>query len=286
MENNWAKEISLLIADNNEEFRDISLEILSNYGFHVNTANNGLETLEMIQSKSPDIVLLDVIMPNLDGLGVLKEIKNLKLDHEPIFIVQSCISDENISKEAMKLGAAYYIIKPFNFDYLVERIYQFSTAYKIKSGQPSSHKESSNKELTERDIELRVTEMIHQIGIPAHIKGYQYLREGIIMTIKDMDIISSITKLLYPSISKKFGTTPSRVERAIRHAIELAWSRGNADTLNSIFSYTVNTGKGKPTNSEFIAMIADKLRLEFLRAYLCSRIIIFECTNLISFLIT
>lgn len=263
------KDVRVLVVDNNSDFRATCASEFSKYGFSVieDGASDGIQAVEMISQYQPDVVLLDVIMPNLDGLGILKSVQAMPNGPKPLFIIDSYISSENITAEAMRLGAAYYILKPFDFKSMIERVTEFLPFYFNKASfiTPNMEKTApadSGRTMTDHELNLEVTNMIHEVGIPAHIKGYQYLREGILMAIKDMEVINSITKVLYPSIAKRFSTTSSRVERAIRHAIEVAWDRGDVDTLNEIFGYTIHTAKGKPTNSEFIAMIADQIRLK------------------------
>lgn len=271
--------IQVLIADDNREFGDILCEYLSNQNDIdvVGLARDGLEAVDLIFQNTPDIAILDIIMPHLDGLGVLEKIAESNMEKKPLFIVLSAVGQDKITQRALALGAEYYIVKPFDMDVLVNRIRQLKTnTYLIApqnsiSSSISSHKNEyftttekrpAHINNTSRSLEVEVTNIMHEIGVPAHIKGYQYLRDAIMMVVKDLDVINSITKLLYPSIAKEYNTTPSRVERAIRHAIEVAWSRGQVEAIDALFGYTVNIGKGKPTNSEFIAMIADKLRLE------------------------
>ncbi|HEY5583929.1 MAG TPA: sporulation transcription factor Spo0A [Ruminiclostridium sp.] len=271
------KKIEVLIADDNREFGDILCEYLSNQNDIevVGLARDGLEAVDLILQTSPDIAILDIIMPHLDGLGVLEKIGASNLEKKPLFIILSAVGQDKITQRALALGAEYYIVKPFDMDVLVNRIRQlkdntYSTSVSSLSSSISSHrsdffnteKRPAHITNTTRSVEIEVTNIMHEIGVPAHIKGYQYLRDAIMMVVKDLDVINSITKLLYPTIAKSYNTTPSRVERAIRHAIEVAWSRGQVEAIDKLFGYTVNIGKGKPTNSEFIAMIADKLRLE------------------------
>ena len=264
------EKITILISDDNDEFAMNLLNCLQKEEDIevVGRARDGKEACEMIKNKEPDVVLLDVIMPYLDGLGVLEEIGTAKLNKRPIFIMLSAVGQSKITQRAINLGAEYYIIKPFDIELLIKRIRE------IKNYQPTpAQNQFINREIkapyieiqdknVEESLEALVTNVIHELGVPAHIKGYQYLREAIMMVINDIDVINQITKQLYPDIAKKFKTTPSRVERAIRHAIEVAWSRGEQATVENIFGYTISAAKGKPTNSEFIAMIADKLRLE------------------------
>ena len=226
------------------------------------SADDGEEALRIIKEKQPDVVLLDIIMPKLDGIGVLERLQTEDLSKRPIIIMVSAMGQENVCEEAMELGASYFILKPFDLRTIIKQIKQAKIKQQIPERPFVSVPEKIHG-LTENQLEIIITNMIHEIGVPAHIKGYQYLRDSIMMAVCDMDILNSITKQLYPSIAQKFDTTPSRVERAIRHAIEVAWGRGNMDTIDALFGYTIHAGKGKPTNSEFIALIADKIRLEY-----------------------
>jgi two-component system response regulator (stage 0 sporulation protein A) len=259
------KNIKVVVADDNKEFREILVEHLSNQeGIQViGAAKDGLEAFEMIASNKPDVAVLDIIMPQLDGLGVLEKVNDSKMQNKPQCIMLTAVGQDKITQRALELGAEYYIVKPFDMDILIHRIRELKETERTNfiTEKPKSYKASYINPVA-KTLETEVTNIIHEIGVPAHIKGYQYLRDAIMMVVKDIDVINSITKLLYPSIAKGYNTTPSRVERAIRHAIEVAWSRGQIETINSLFKYTINVGKGKPTNSEFIAMIADKLRLE------------------------
>ncbi len=270
--------MKILIADDNKDFSDILTEYISRQEDMevVGVAPNGEVACDLIKSTQPDIVILDVIMPYLDGIGVLERVKTLDIEKRPLFVMLSAVGQDKITERALSLGAEYYIVKPFDMDTLINRIRQLkSTGSTVRSSNTLMSNASLNTAnngqlpgikqkapLSHHNLETEVTSVIHEIGVPAHIKGYQYLRDAIIMVITDMDILNSITKQLYPSIAKNYNTTPSRVERAIRHAIEVAWSRGKMDTIDKLFGYTVNNGKGKPTNSEFIALIADRLRLE------------------------
>ncbi len=261
-----AKKIQVVIADDNREFGDILCEYLNNQDDIevVGVARDGLEAYELITTRMPDIAVLDIIMPHLDGLGVLEKINSTQLPRRPLFIILSAVGQDKITQRALALGAEYYVVKPFDMDVLVSRIRQLKDINQgviIKSDYASDIRPIHHVS-TPKNVEAEVTSIMHEIGVPAHIKGYQYLRDAIMMVIKDLDVINSITKQLYPTIAREYNTTPSRVERAIRHAIEVAWSRGQIDTIDSLFGYTVSLGKGKPTNSEFIAMVADKLRLE------------------------
>lgn len=229
------------------------------------TATDGAQALKVIKEKKPDVVLLDLVMPRIDGFGVMESIAQEKENgvKQPVFIILSSTSKDDVIEESFERGAAYYILKPFDEKMLISRIKQ---SVKEKKTNPIRHRENSilhNVVSYENTLESDVTDIIHEIGVPAHIKGYQYLRDAIMMSVDDTEMLNSITKILYPSIAKKHKTTPSRVERAIRHAIEVAWSRGKIDTIDELFGYTICNGKGKPTNSEFVALIADKIRLEY-----------------------
>ena len=218
----------------------------------------------------PDVVLLDVIMPHLDGIGVLEKLNDN--GNLPICIMLSAVGQDNITKRALMLGANYYMVKPFEIDLLIKRIRDLKNStqnqanFISKDVAKPTYINMDTVKTKEDNLEALVTNIIHEVGVPAHIKGYQYLRDGIIMVVENIDVLNQITKQLYPDLAKKHKTTPSRVERAIRHAIEVAWNRGQLEMLESIFGYTINANKGKPTNSEFIAMIADKLRLELKNA--------------------
>lgn len=253
--------IKILLADDNKEFSDIVYSHLNKQNdMEVSSiAQDGVEAYNMILEDKPDVAILDCIMPHLDGLGVLEKLSNSNLEKKPICIVFSAINQEKVTQRAIDLGAEYYIVKPFDLDALVVRIRQLKSTVLHKTNNVVVNNNSNS---TAYNLETRVTNMLHEIGVPAHIRGYNYMREAIIMAINDMDILNYITKELYPSIAKKCNTTPSRVERAIRHAIEVAWNRGKIDAIDNLFGYTINTHKGKPTNSEFIALIADQLRLE------------------------
>ena len=256
--------LNVAIADDNERMVEILDGIVKkDDSFHiVGKANNGEDMYHIIKEKEPDVVLLDLIMPKLDGLSVMERINHDQtIKKHPKFIIISAIGQEGITEDAFNLGAHYYIMKPFDNDMVLSRVQSIKNNAKnktIKEATPNHFSE----EMMMKYIENDVTEVIHDVGIPAHIKGYHYLREAIMIVVREPEMLNSITKILYPTIAKSNHTTPSRVERAIRHAIEVAWSRGNMDYINSVFSYTVSTGRGKPTNSEFIALVADKIRLQ------------------------
>ena len=258
-------EINVAIADDNERILDMLGEMIQNDKELklVGKANNGEDAYLMIKEKQPDVVLLDLIMPKMDGLTVMDLVNNnQELKKQPNFIIITAVGQERITEDAFKKGANFYILKPFNNEAVINRIKNLNQRVKNEM-KISAAREDYFPQKQEINLENRVTDMIHEIGIPAHIKGYHYLRDAIIMAIEDMDVLNAITKVLYPTVAKMHQTTSSRVERAIRHAIEVAWSRGKLDTLENLFGYTVSYGKGKPTNSEFIALIADTIRLEY-----------------------
>lgn len=259
--------LNVAIADDNEKMMQMLGMLISNDKDLelVGQANNGDEILDIIKKKTPDVVLLDIIMPKLDGLSVMEKVHNdADIRKKPSFIIVSAVGQDRITENAFHLGADYYILKPFDHPMLLNRIKSLRMRRELKGKMVKPGKSMEEKiPYIERSLETDVTNIIHEIGVPAHIKGYQYLRDAIIMCVSDIEMLNSITKILYPSIAKRHQTTPSRVERAIRHAIEVAWSRGKMDTIDELFGYTVNNGKGKPTNSEFIALIADKIRLEY-----------------------
>lgn len=256
--------LNVAIADDNERMLDMLETVIgTDKTLHiVGKAKNGEEIYKIIKEKTPDVVLLDLIMPKMDGLTVMDYVHHDKsLKKQPNFIVVSAVGQEKITEDAFNRGASYYILKPFNNEILLNQ---------IKNVRKTETRAENKKEKTEQEIrahqknlEERVTDLLHEMGIPAHIKGYHYLRDAIMMAVDDMDVLNAITKILYPTVAKKYQTTSSRVERAIRHAIEVAWSRGKLDTIEDLFGYTVSNGKGKPTNSEFIALISDTIQLEY-----------------------
>jgi len=252
------KKIKLLVADDNKEFCDMLCEFFRNEEDIevLGAANDGLEVLEKVEELNPDVLILDLIMPNLDGLGVMEKLTDS--DKKPKIVVLSAVGQDKITQRAISLGADYYIVKPFDLNVFLDRVREMAenTVVVKKAKTAVTPQDKKN------DLEIEITNIIHEIGVPAHIKGYFYLREAIYMVINNVELLSAVTKVLYPSIAAKFNTTPSRVERAIRHAIEVAWNRGCIETINNLFGYTIPKDKGKPTNSEFIAMISDKLRME------------------------
>lgn len=246
---------NVIIGDDTPDFGILCANNLKSAGFFVAVRpKDGLAIFDAIKNEAPDVVIIDAVMPNLDAIELIKKVRESNMK-KPAFIVTSSYDNPFVEKEVMANGAAYYMLKPFDIKMLGERI----TAL---IGDETNLFRYAVSDRTD-DIEFVVTDIIHQIGVPAHIKGYHYLRTAIILSIHDTEMINSVTKLLYPTVAKQYSTTSSRVERAIRHAIEIAWDRGDIDTLNSIFGYTVQNCKGKPTNSEFIALIADKLRLQY-----------------------
>lgn len=248
--------LKVFVADDNREFSDLLIEYLEQQPdiTVVGKAYNGKETLDLIANNPPDVLLLDIIMPYLDGLGVLEQISQLK--NRPKVIMLTAFGQEDITRKAVERGAAYYILKPFNMDILAERIRLLGNGQlSLPTGNWSARPGRGT------NLEAEVTSIINEIGIPAHIKGYHYLREAIMMVVAEVELLGSVTKILYPRIADRFGTTSSRVERAIRHAIEVAWSRNNNETSKKFFGYTISTKRGKPTNSELIALVADRMRL-------------------------
>ncbi|HFL3751912.1 TPA: sporulation transcription factor Spo0A [Clostridioides difficile] len=263
------EKIKIVLADDNKDFCQVLKEYLSNEDDIdiLGIAKDGIEALDLVKKTQPDLLILDVIMPHLYGLGVIEKLNTMDIPKMPKIIVLSAVGQDKITQSAINLGADYYIVKPFDFVVFINRIREL-VSNRVTQVEPKP-RPVQETQMTRSDfvknvgnIETEITNIIHEIGVPAHIKGYLYLREAIKMVIDNVELLGAVTKELYPSIAKKFNTTPSRVERAIRHAIEVAWSRGKVDTINQLFGYTVHNTKGKPTNSEFIAMIADKLRLE------------------------
>lgn len=254
--------ISICIVDDNREL----VQMMENYFASteeievIGKAYNGQECIELLKKVKPDVLILDIIMPHIDGLAVLKQLRTEPKEDQPEIIMLSAFGNEKVMQKAVEYGVAYFILKPFDMDHLADQIRQ------IKDGGSSQLPTISYQQNVLRethDLESDITKIFHEIGVPAHIRGYLYLREAITMVYNDIELLSSITKILYPEIAKTYNTTASRVERAIRHAIEVAWSRGNIDAISDLFGYTIDVAKAKPTNSEFIAMIADKLRLQY-----------------------
>lgn len=248
------KRIKVMIAEEGTQQGKAYYGILSTHGFEVILVpKDGREVLKRLEKNDTDVLIMDTFMPRLDGLGVLKEMEKLLLKKKPAVFVISGVDNQRLQTEILNAGADYYFIKPFETELLAQRISQV-TQWGVEEKTPVLENRKT-------DLEIIVSDIMHQIGVPAHIKGYQYLRNAIILSIEDENMMGSVTKLLYPTVAKNFNTTSSRVERAIRHAIEVAWDRGDVDVLSSYFGYTIQNQRGKPTNSEFIAMISDKLRL-------------------------
>ncbi len=255
------KQIRILIADANDDFRTILSDALNSESdlSVVGSTGNGAKAFELIKQLEPDVLLTDLFLSELDGLRLLERISQMPREERPASIVVSAFSSDHVVQEIVNYGVAYFLQKPCDNFSIISHIRQIAghSAKFIPNWKNQVFTASDDQ-----DLETSVTEIIHEIGIPAHIKGYQYLREAIICAVNDMDVINAVTKVLYPEVAEKFNTTPSRVERAIRHAIEVAWDRGDVEVLQKFFGYTVSGVKGKPTNSEFIAMIADKLNLQ------------------------
>jgi len=257
--------IKIVIADDNRNFCQMfqnyirSQEDLSLVG----VAYNGLEAWELIKTLEPDLVILDLVMPKLDGLGVLERINSHTTMKRPKIIILTAFGKESVTHQAMMLGVDYFILKPFDLDILNMRIHSLTQEMQSSSIHTQLYSDASNITAGGSKLNLfnEVTTTMHQIGVPAHVKGYQYIRDAILMVVEDVSLLGAVTKELYPGIARKYGTAPNRVERGIRHAIELAWERGHTDTLKRIFGYSMNIEHQKPTNSEFIAVLADKLRM-------------------------
>ncbi|MBE3587976.1 MAG: sporulation transcription factor Spo0A [Thermoanaerobacteraceae bacterium] len=247
------KPVKVLIADDNREFCELLKDFIKQQeDIEIcGLAYNGLEAFEQIKEQKPDVVVLDIIMPHLDGIGVLERLGTIP--HRPKVIMLTAFGQESVTQRAVELGADYYILKPFDFAVLTTRIRQLADGVNVSQ---------YISPVRPRNMDVAVTNIIHEMGVPAHIKGYHYLRDAILAVVNEVNLLGAVTKELYPMIAQKYQTTPSRVERAIRHAIELAWDRGNVEMMTKFFGYTINLERGKPTNSEFIAMVADKLRIE------------------------
>ncbi len=254
--------LKVLISEDCAEIDREALEMFKHYSMDLSfLPKDGFKIIEIIENSCPDIVIMDLFMPRIDAIGIITTIRKNHRIEMPTFMVASNFGRPTLEREVMSAGASYFLLKPLNYSDIIEKILQITYRSSLSGNSnqqinyPLHISESSN-------IEIKITQILHQIGVPAHIKGYHYLRSSIMMSIDNPEIINSVTKQLYPNVAKNFETTPSRVERAIRHAIEVAWDRGDIDVLNSYFGYTIHNSRGKPTNSEFIAMISDKLRLQ------------------------
>ena len=249
------KRTRIMLAQEGSDFANHCAAFLSSYGFDVKTvAKDGSKIIESIKQLTPDVVLMDAFMPRVDALGVLTQLKETPLEKRPIMALMSAVDNPRFEQVLLNAGADYYFLKPFELNVLAQRLSELAGWQTTGEGQLTPQGQSN-------DLEVTISDVMREIGVPAHIKGYQYLRESIVLTVKDPELMHAVTKLLYPTVAKTNHTTPSRVERAIRHAIEVAWDRGDVDVLSSYFGYTIQNSRGKPTNSEFIAMISDKLRL-------------------------
>ena len=249
------KLLKVMVAEEGNEFGASCAAALRSNGFEVQLVpKDGTQVLRLARQNSPDVLVIDAFMPGLDAIGVLNGLSGT--EKRPLVAVTTANSNPRLQQEIIESGADYYFIKPFDMQIFAERIKQMTGAG--HAGQDNILKMNG----ADNSLEVTVSEIMHQIGVPAHIKGYQYLREAIILAVNDDEIMNSVTKMLYPTVAKTYKTTASRVERAIRHAIEVAWDRGDVDVLSSYFGYTIQNSRGKPTNSEFIAMISDKLRLK------------------------
>ena len=268
--------VNVVIVDDNPMILNTLDEVISSEaGLSViGRADNGKDAIDMIKDTQPDVVLLDLVMPQMDGITVVENIKKkTSMLKNPAFIILSAVGGEQMTEEAFQAGANYFLMKPFDKDILVNKIRRIGkrpvrpVPGKVLEAplKAATQEEAAmnREEYMKEQLETDITTMLHELGIPAHIKGYQYLRDAISMVVRDREMMEAVTKILYPEIAKKNYTSSSRVERAIRHAIEVAWGRGSLEVIDELFGYTISTGKGKPTNSEFIALIADKICLDY-----------------------
>ena len=254
-------QLKVLISEECIELDRDALDMFKHYSMNLSfLPKDGFKIIEIIENSSPDVVIMDLFMPRIDAIGIITTVRKNHRIEMPTFIVVSSFGRPSLEREVMSAGASYFMIKPINYSDIIEKILQISYKSQLNSSKDQNSKEIINYS-NNSNMEVKITEILHQIGVPAHIKGYHYLRNSIMMSIENPEIINSVTKQLYPSVAHNFETTSSRVERAIRHAIEVAWDRGDIDILNSYFGYTIHNSRGKPTNSEFIAMISDRLRL-------------------------
>ncbi|MBR7163860.1 MAG: sporulation transcription factor Spo0A [Clostridia bacterium] len=265
----------ILVDDNKVQCQELAKDIEGTADIEIiGMAHDGASGYDLITEKNPDVVVLDIIMPRKDGLELLELLQKSGMKKKPVCIVLSAVNNDNITNRALQLGASYYLVRPVEDNEIVLKRIRQAIKSQIGTSQALTSNAAENFSLTNsqplkklppvnsENLETIITNVIHEIGVPAHIKGYNYLREAISLCIQDKEFINSITKMLYPTVARNYQTTSSRVERAIRHAIEVAWNRGREEILNSIFGYTIDTNKGKPTNGEFIAMISDSIRLK------------------------
>ena len=257
--------LNIAIADDNEWTLQLFEEIVkSDHDLNiVGSARDGEGILSVIEEKEPDVVLLDIVMPKMDGLEVMERVRNNGRRKKPAFIVISSVGKTSITVDAFACGADYFLMKPIDTEVVLKRIRKVKEQHVVTLYPSEVRREAVGQVVTASKINMEsvVTELMHEIGVPAHIKGYQYLRTAILSVVNDVEMLEGVTKILYPDIAKKYRTTPNSVERAIRHAIEVAWGRSDMDAIEEIFGYTIKEGRGKPTNSEFIALISDRLRL-------------------------
>ncbi len=250
--------INIALAEDSDGFGEACRRKLENSGYNVTVLEkNGQKVIDYLRDNTPDVLLMDAFMQQKDALGVLKEMESMSFDKKPAVMLMSAVDNPKFEQELINAGAAYCFLKPFDIDLMSQRVRQLVKWYRGDKNNIILDYSKSNS-----DLEIVISDVMHQIGVPAHIKGYQYLRTGILLTIDNPELMHSVTKSLYPEIAKMYKTTSSRVERAIRHAIEVAWDRGDVDVLSAYFGYTIQNTRGKPTNSEFIAMISDKMRLK------------------------
>ena len=259
--------LKILISEDCAEFDREALDMFKHYSMDLSfLPKDGFKIIEIIENSCPDVVIMDLFMPRIDAIGIISTIKKNHHVDMPMFIVVSNFGRPTLEREVLSAGASYFMLKPINYSDIIEKILQENYKNTI-SKDKFSFRDVSSIGIDESNMEVRITEILHQIGVPAHIKGYHYLRNSIMMSIENPGIINSVTKRLYPAVAENFETTPSRVERAIRHAIEVSWNRGDWDLMEEIFGHSVDIDKAKPTNSEFIVTVADKLRLEFQKNY-------------------
>lgn len=248
----------VLFTQEQDAFGQSCMQALQSVGLTVKSVSkNGAEVLRMLQTEQPDALVLDAILASVDALGILTQLKKEPPKKRPVVVVISGVDNQRFENEVMLSGADYYFLKPFDVRLLAQRV-----AMLLNWREAAPAADAAAGAITDSQLEVLISDIMRQIGVPAHIKGYQYLREAIMLSVRDAEMMNSVTKVLYPTVAKRFSTTSSRVERAIRHAIEVAWDRGDVDVLSSYFGYTIQNSRGKPTNSEFIAMISDKMRLQ------------------------